>query len=184
MVALGFVPNISRGGAASLAPNNYILDAQPKISDSEARPLNGAEIRGQIEMHHLSFTYPTTRSGAGSELSTAAASNGSDGAANAPVLRDINLKIPAGSTLAIVGPTGSGKSTLAILIARLWEAPEGSLLIDGRPIRQWPIAALRGSIGFVPQDPFLFSETLGENIALGEETMVPEGFRCRCNRQH
>jgi ATP-binding cassette subfamily B multidrug efflux pump len=105
---------------------------------------------------------------------TPAAANAPDGAANQPVLRDINLKIPAGATLAIVGPTGSGKSTLAILIARLWEAPQGSLLIDGRSIREWPIAKLRGAIGFVPQDPFLFSETLAENIALGEDKVVPE----------
>jgi ATP-binding cassette, subfamily B, multidrug efflux pump len=173
MVALGFVTNIFQRGAASMGRINYILDAQPKISDSEARPLNGAEIRGQIEMRNLSFTYPTPRNSAGVEAPTPA-SNSQAGAANAPVLRDINLKIPAGSTLAIVGPTGSGKSTLAILIARLWEAPEGALLIDGRPIRQWPIGTLRGAIGFVPQDPFLFSETLAENIALGEDTVVPE----------
>jgi ATP-binding cassette, subfamily B, multidrug efflux pump len=172
MVALGFVTNIFQRGAASMGRINYILDAQPKISDAEARPLEGAVIRGAIEMRHLSFTYPTPRNAVGAEAQTA--SNGQDGAPNAPVLRDITLKIPAGSTLAIVGPTGSGKSTLAILIARLWEAPEGSLIIDGRPIREWPIASLRGAIGFVPQDPFLFSETLGENIALGEETMVPE----------
>ncbi len=173
MVALGFVTNIFQRGAASMGRINYILEMQPKISDSEARAADGSEIRGEIEMRHLSFTYPTPRNAVAADAPKAA-SNGQEGEANAPVLRDINLKIPAGSTLAIVGPTGSGKSTLAILIARLWEAPEGSLLIDGRPIRQWPIATLRGSIGFVPQDPFLFSETLAENIALGEEIVVPE----------
>ncbi len=173
MVALGFVTNIFQRGSASMGRINYILQAQPKISDAEACPLAGAEIHGQVEMRHLSFTYPTPRSAVAAET-PAANSNGQDGAPNAPVLRDINLKIPAGSTLAIVGPTGSGKSTLAILIARLWEAPQGSLLVDGRSIREWPIATLRGSIGFVPQDPFLFSETLGANIALGEDTVVPE----------
>jgi ATP-binding cassette subfamily B protein len=61
-----------------------------------------------------------------------------------------------------------------MLIARLWEAPANTLMIDGRPIREWPLAKLRGAIGFVPQDPFLFSETLAENIALGEDVMVPE----------
>jgi ATP-binding cassette subfamily B multidrug efflux pump len=169
MVALGFVTNIFQRGSASMGRINYILEAQPKISDAGARPIPGEEIRGGVEMRHLSFTYPTPRSAVSADATSA-----QDGAPNAPVLRDINLKIPPGSTLAIVGPTGSGKSTLAILIARLWEAPEGSLLIDGRSIREWPIATLRGSIGFVPQDPFLFSETLAENIALGEDKVVPE----------
>ncbi|MGH9772220.1 MAG: ABC transporter ATP-binding protein, partial [Candidatus Acidiferrales bacterium] len=84
-----------------------------------------------------------------------------------PVLHDVNLHIPAGSTLAIIGPTGSGKSTLAALIARLWEAPPGTLLIDGRSIREYPLEELRRSIGYVPQDTFLFSETLRETIAFG-----------------
>jgi ATP-binding cassette, subfamily B, multidrug efflux pump len=99
----------------------------------------------------LTFTYRTTSPGSGS----------------GPVLHDINLHIPAGSTLAIVGPTGSGKSTLAALIARLWEAPDGTLLLDGRSIREYPLASLRKAIGYVPQDTFLFSETLRENIAFG-----------------
>jgi ATP-binding cassette subfamily B protein len=94
--------------------------------------------------------------------------NSAEAAHQAPaVLRDINLRIPAGSSLAIVGPTGSGKSTLAALVARLWEAPEGSLLVDGHAIREWPLETLRRSIGYVPQDTYLFSETIGENIAFG-----------------
>jgi ATP-binding cassette subfamily B protein len=98
------------------------------------------------------------------------ASNGSgeaNGSGSDGVLRDINLKIPAGSTLAIVGPTGSGKTTLAALVARLWEAPEGAVLVDGRSIREWPLDTLRRAIGYVPQDTYLFSETVGENIAFG-----------------
>jgi len=83
------------------------------------------------------------------------------------VLRDINLNIPAGSTLAIVGPTGSGKTTLAALVARLWEAPEGSVLLDGKPLRAWPLSTLRRAIGFVPQDTYLFGETVGGNIGFG-----------------
>jgi ATP-binding cassette subfamily B protein len=90
-------------------------------------------------------------------------------AVNKPVLQDISLHVPAGSILAIVGPTGSGKSTLAALIARLWDAPPGTLLIDGRPIREWPLETLRRAVGYVPQDTFLFSETLRENIAFGVE---------------
>ena len=84
-----------------------------------------------------------------------------------PVLQGISLKIPAGSSLAIVGPTGSGKSTLVNLIPRLYEALEGSLLIDGRPVRDYPLAVLRRNIGMVPQETFLFSETIRENLAFG-----------------
>ena len=84
-----------------------------------------------------------------------------------PVLRDIALKIPAGSSLAIVGPTGCGKSTLANLIPRIYDAPEGTLFIDGRPIREYPLAVLRRNIGMVPQETFLFSETIRENLAFG-----------------
>ena len=164
MVALGFVTNIFQRGAASMGRLNYILDAEPSINDSAARAHARERetlMRGEIEFRHLDFTYPTGREVApGKE-------NGKP--AGTPVLHDISLRVPAGSTLAIVGPTGSGKSTLAALVARLWEAPPGTLLIDGRPIREWPLAALRRSIGFVPQDTYLFSEPLRENIAFGVE---------------
>ena len=83
------------------------------------------------------------------------------------MLHDISLHIPAGSSLAIVGPTGSGKSTLVNLITRLYEAPDDSLLIDGRPIYEYPLAVLRRNIGAVPQETFLFSETIRENLAFG-----------------
>jgi ATP-binding cassette subfamily B protein len=156
MIALGFVTNIFQRGAASMNRLNYILEARPAIDDAQAGPPAG--IRGDIEFRHLSFTYPTVRNG------DAAADSQETGT---PVLQDISFRVPAGSTLAIVGPTGCGKSTLAALIARLWEAPPGTLLIDGRSIREWPLAVLRQAIGFVPQDTFLFSETVRENIALG-----------------
>jgi ATP-binding cassette subfamily B protein len=87
---------------------------------------------------------------------------------------DISLHVPAGSILAIVGPTGSGKSTLASLIARLWEAPSGTLFVDGRPIREWPLETLRRAVGYVPQDTFLFSETLRENVAFGVDSATDE----------
>jgi ATP-binding cassette subfamily B protein len=148
---------------------NYILDAKPSIDDS-AVPVAITErkptIRGEIEFRHLDFTYPTSRDAA------PGTKNGKP--TGTPVLHDINLRIPAGSTLAIVGPTGSGKSTLAALVARLWEAPRGSLLIDGRPIQEWPLAGLRRAIGFVPQDTYLFSEPLRENIAFGAEECPDE----------
>ncbi len=162
MIALGFVTNIFQRGAASMGRLSYILDATPSIHDeASAGPSRtlGASIAGEIEFRHLNFTYPTTRGGAG------ALTNGNSG--GTPVLHDINLCVPAGSTLAIVGPTGSGKSTLASLVARLWEAPEGTLLMDGRSIRDWPLAELRQAIGFVPQDTYLFSETIRENISFG-----------------
>jgi ATP-binding cassette subfamily B protein len=162
MIALGWVTNIFQRGAASMGRMNYILTAEPAINDSQARP-DGRQPRGEIECRNLTFVYPAAGNGH--------APQGADGSGSAgqAVLHDINLHVPAGSTLAIVGPTGSGKSTLAALIARLWEAPPGTLFLDGRPIQQWPLAELRSSIGFVPQDTFLFSETVRENIAFGVE---------------
>jgi len=162
MIALGWVTNIFQRGAASMGRLNYILRAQPQIDDRHAAVAPNAPIAGEVEFRNLTFTFPTNISGNG-----AAPANQTNGHGASPVLRDINLKIPAGSTLAIVGPTGSGKTTLAALVARLWEAPEGEVLIDGRPIREWPLDTLRRSIGYVPQDTYLFGETVGGNIAFG-----------------
>ncbi len=163
MIALGWVTNIFQRGAASMGRLNYILTAEPQIDDRDAKIPKGTPIAGEIEFRNLTFTYPTAISGNGN-----GGSNG-HGAESRPVLRNINLKIPPGTTLAIVGPTGSGKTTLAALVTRLWEAPEGQILIDGRPIREWPLETLRRAIGYVPQDTYLFSETVGENIAFGLE---------------
>ena len=175
IIALGWVTNIFQRGAASMGRLLYILRAEPNINDAVAptpsadgngQPHSGVApaptvardaIRGEIEFRHLTFAYPT--------------------APNEVVLRDINLHVPAGSTLAIVGPTGSGKSTLAALIARLWEAPAGTLFIDGRSIRDYPLDTLRHSIGYVPQDTFLFSETIRENIAFGVPDAREENIR-------
>jgi len=167
MIALGFVTNIFQRGGASMGRLNYILDSEPKISDAAVRDKTG-EIRGEIEFRNLTFTYPTVRSDADGTKS-----NG-NAAINKPVLQDISLRVPAGSILAIVGPTGSGKSTLASLIARLWEAPPGTLFVDGRPIREWPLETLRRAVGYVPQDTFLFSETLRENVAFGVDSATDE----------
>jgi ATP-binding cassette subfamily B protein len=163
MIALGWVTNIFQRGAASMGRLNYILQAEPRINDREAHdpPLRDGGIRGEIEFRNLTFAFPTPRNGNGAK------SDGQPASQDEPVLKEINLRVPAGSTLAVVGPTGCGKSTLAALVARLYEAPAGTLLVDGRPIQQWPLATLRRSIGFVPQDTFLFSETVRENIALG-----------------
>jgi ATP-binding cassette subfamily B multidrug efflux pump len=169
MIALGFVTNIFQRGGASMGRLNYILDSEPKISDANAVPEPGRQIRGEIEFRNLSFTYPTVRSDTDGTKST----NGTAGV-NKPVLENISLCVPAGSILAIVGPTGSGKSTLASLIARLWEAPPGTIYVDGRPIREWPLETLRRAVGYVPQDTFLFSETIRENIAFGVESATDE----------
>src|SRR5215471_2635986 len=136
VIALGWVINIFQRGMASMGRIYEVLAAQPEITDAAvAADLTGAvEIAGNIEFRNLSFAY-----------------NG------APVLRDINLRIPAGSSLAIVGPTGSGKTTLVSLIPRIYDAEPGSVLIDDRPIREYSLASLRRNIGFVPQETFLFS---------------------------
>jgi ATP-binding cassette subfamily B multidrug efflux pump len=171
MIALGWVTNIFQRGAASMGRLNYILDAQPQIDDRSATVPAEQKVEGEVEFRNLTFAYPTNMAGG--------SANGGNG--NRPatdgVLREISLKIPAGSTLAIVGPTGSGKTTLAALIARLWEAPDGAVLIDGRSIREWPLDTLRRSIGYVPQDTYLFSETVGENIAFGRPKFDLERVR-------
>jgi ATP-binding cassette subfamily B protein len=147
IIALGWVINIFQRGTASMGRINEILAAKPEITDAQASPaLRQREIEGEIELRDLNFSY-----------------NG------VPVLRDINLHISAGSSLAIVGPTGSGKTTLVNLIPRIYDAEVGSLLLDGRPIREYPLEMLRHNIGFVPQETFLFSDTVRGNIAFGVE---------------
>jgi ATP-binding cassette subfamily B multidrug efflux pump len=149
VIALGWVINIFQRGTASMRRINEILVEKPEIDDSEEVKTAGArsaQIKGEIEFRGLNFAY-----------------NG------VPVLHDINLRIPAGSSLAIVGPTGSGKTTLVSLIPRIYDADPGTVWIDGRPLREYPLESLRRQIGFVPQETFLFSETVRENIAFGKE---------------
>jgi ATP-binding cassette subfamily B protein len=156
IIALGWVINIFQRGTASMGRINEILVAQPEITDAEVAPdlAQSKTVRGEIEFRHLDFSY-----------------NG------VPVLKDINLKIPAGSSLAIVGPTGSGKTTLVSLLPRIFTRAAGSLLLDGRPIREYPLETLRRNIGFVPQETFLFSDTVRENIAFGVESATDEQVR-------
>jgi len=150
IIAVGWVINIFQRGTASVKRIDELLKAEPAIDDRSAIAgfASDFKLNGDVEFRHLNFSY-------------------GDGPDATPVLRDISLHIPAGSSLAIVGPTGSGKSTLANLITRLYEAPEGSLVIDGRPVREYPLAVLRRNIGMVPQETFLFSETIRENLAFG-----------------
>jgi ATP-binding cassette subfamily B multidrug efflux pump len=156
IIALGWVINIFQRGTASMGRINEILVAQPEITDAAVAPdlKQTQTLRGEIEFRHLDFSYDSL-----------------------PVLKDINLVIPAGSSLAIVGPTGSGKTTLVSLLPRIYDAQPGSLLIDGRPIREYPLETLRRNIGFVPQETFLFSDSVRENIAFGVETASDEQVR-------
>ncbi len=154
VIALGWVINIFQRGTASLARIDEIMQEKPEVIDVAADGAAAATVRGEIEFRNLNFAYNGT-----------------------PVLRDVNLQIPAGSSLAIVGPTGSGKSTLVSLIPRIYDAPAGSVLLDGRPITDFHLDTLRRSIGFVPQETFLFSDTVQENIAFGTEQSDLEQVR-------
>ena len=162
IIALGWVINIFQRGTASLGRIANIMAEKPEVTDA-AVPATGApqEVRGEIEFRNLSFHYGDTLQAA---ERGAGRSHGDES-----VLRNVNLKVPAGTSLAIVGPTGSGKSTLVSLIPRIYDAAPGSILIDGRPIREFPLEVLRRNIGFVPQETFLFSDTIRENIAFGAE---------------
>jgi ATP-binding cassette subfamily B protein len=177
VIALGWVINIFQRGTASMGRINQILTEQPEIADevevgsSDHRVIGPSQITrssitrspddpitrshdlvGEVEFRNLNFAY-----------------NG------VPVLNGINLRIPAGSSLAIVGPTGSGKTTLVNLIPRIYDAAPGAVLIDGKPIREFPLDTLRRKIGFVPQETFLFSDTIRENIAFGKhDAHLPE----------
>ncbi len=162
VIALGWVINIIQRGTASMARIQEIFNAQPEIADEpptaaahDGQP--GREqlpIQGEIEFRGLNFSYGST-----------------------PVLKDITLRVPAGSSLAIVGPTGAGKSTLVSLVPRIYDAAPGTVLIDGRPIREYPLAWLRRNIGFVPQETFLFSDSIRENIAFGADSATDDDVR-------
>jgi ATP-binding cassette, subfamily B, multidrug efflux pump len=147
MIALGYVVNLYQRGTASLKRLNAILRVEPAITDepdvSEQPP-----IKGKIEFRNLTFRYYPN---------------------DEPVLKNLNFTIPEGHTVAFVGRTGSGKSTIANLIPRLIEAPDDTLLIDDIPVKQYPLAQLRASIGYVPQETFLFSDSVKGNIAFGVE---------------
>jgi ATP-binding cassette subfamily B protein len=164
VIALGWVINIFQRGTASMGRIQEVLSARPEVTDdaiaAELRDLTA--VRGDLEFRNLSFSY--------------------DGV---PVLKDINLTIPAGTSLAIVGPTGSGKTTLVNLLPRIFDVSRGDpqanisgeVVLDGRPLRSYPLATLRRNIGFVPQETFLFSTTVGENIALGVEDASANAVR-------
>jgi len=177
VIALGWVINIFQRGTASMERIDEILRQKPTIADDAAviTVPSGSEIRGEIEFCNLSFAYDHQSKLRESKLGHVALSSVVE--AGATVLHNLNLKIPAGTSLAIVGPTGSGKSTLVSLIPRIADAASGSVLIDGHPIREYSLETLRRQIGFVPQETFLFSATIRENIAFGVENASEEQVR-------
>lgn len=148
LIALGYVVNLYQRGTASLKRMNAIFAIKPDIFDSRT-VIEQPPVAGRIEFRHLTFRYNPNEE---------------------PVLHDINLTIERGQTVAFVGRTGSGKSTLVNLIPRLIEAAPDTVFIDGVSVRDYPLGQLRSSIGYVPQETFLFSDTLAENIAFGVES--------------
>lgn len=152
MIAFGWVTNLLQRGMASWNRMLEVMDEVPSIDDSTvAHPgVRPEDLTGAIELRHLTFGY--------------------DGR---PVLHDVSLTIAAGTTVAIVGPTGSGKSTLLALIARLFDPPPNTVFLDGYDVRTLPLATVRGALGMVPQEPFLFSDTIANNVRFGrpEATM-------------
>jgi ATP-binding cassette subfamily B protein len=184
IIALGWVINIFQRGTASMGRIHTIMSEQPEVTDLSApagssvgaSPFSppvgervGTDIRGDVEFRNLHFRY-------GHTLQAAEKINGRSHG-DEDVLKNVNLRVPAGTSLAIVGPTGSGKSTLVSLIARIYDAEPGAVLIDGRPIREFPLALLRRNIGFVPQETFLFSDSIRENIAFGAEHATIDDVR-------
>ena len=149
VIAFGWITNMLQRGMASWKRMLPILDTVPEITDTAqtTHPEQVERIQGRLEFRHLTFAY-----------------GDGDGS---PVLRDVSLRIDPGQTVALVGATGSGKSTLLNLIPRLHDPPPGTVFIDDVDVRELPLSSLRGAIGFVPQEPFLFSDTIAENIAFG-----------------
>lgn len=147
MIALGWVVNLFQRGAASMRRINAILDTAPAITDAHAHADTPVPL-GEIEFRNVSFRFPGTAR---------------------DVLRNLSFRVAAGQTVGIVGATGAGKSALVSLIPRIHEASAGEILLDGRPIREIPLATLRAAVGMVPQDAFLFSETIRENLSIGLE---------------
>lgn len=146
MMAIGQMINIFQRGSASMARLNVIFNTKPEILNDERTNPSIQEIKGDIKIENLSFRYPNTE---------------------AYVLKNINLHVPVGGTLAIIGKTGSGKTTLVNLLARLYNNEEGKLSVDGHELETIPLEVLRQNIGYVPQDNFLFSTTIRDNIAFG-----------------
>ncbi|MEN8150657.1 MAG: ABC transporter ATP-binding protein [Planctomycetota bacterium] len=159
MIAIGWVIAMLHRGAAAMKRIDEILDTDPGIGEPE-EPVEAGAIRGEIEFCDLTFAY-----------------DGGDA-----VLSDLNLRVPAGSSLAVVGATGSGKSTLVELLLRTYAAPEGTVLLDGVPVERFALGDLRGAIGYVPQETFLFSDTVAANIGYGVDRATEEAVLAAATR--
>ena len=153
MIACGDCVNLFSQAVAAFKRIALIFGEKPDIVDKSTAEMRGMELKGEIAMKNLTFTYP-------------------DG--ELPVLQHLDLQISAGETLAILGRTGSGKSSLADLLLRVYDCERGMLLLDGRPIEDYPLPVLHRDIAYVPQENFLFSDTLEENIAFGLEERLEE----------
>lgn len=152
MIAFGWIINLVQRAAPSMQRLMNIINTKPDISNNKNtdEKISGKDIEGGIEFNNVSFKYPLS---------------------NGYALKNINLKIRKGSTLGIIGHTGSGKSTLINLIPRIWDVTEGSIFIDGNEIKKIPLNILRESIGIVPQESFLFSDTIEKNIAYSDNVI-------------
>jgi len=149
MIAFGWVFNIIQRAAASMGRLNKIFDIEPEIKDGPETDHSIKELRGHITLNNVSFSYNKK---------------------SETVLKNISIDIPAGKSIGIIGYTGAGKTTLVSLIPRLYDIEEGEILIDGHPVRKIPLEILRSHIGYVPQETFLFSESIRENIAFGNDS--------------
>ncbi len=159
MIACGDCINMFSQASAAFQRISCIFREEPDIVDREGIPEGeDVKIRGELTLKDLTFTYP-------------------DG--EEPVLQSVNLHVKAGEMLGILGRTGSGKSSLADLLLRVYDCQEGSLLVDGRPITEFPLAVLHRDMAYVPQDNFLFSDTLEENIAFGLEERISQNPELR-----
>jgi ATP-binding cassette subfamily B protein len=161
MRAIGFIVNLYQRGTASLKRIEKVMTELPAIRDGDDTDVAPPAVEGGIRVRDLTFRY--------------------DGA-DRPALEDIHMDVPAGSTVALVGPVGSGKSTLLELIVRLYEPPEGAVEVDDRCVRRWPVTALRRAIGYVPQETFLFADTVEANVTLGVDDVARDAVRAALDR--
>jgi ATP-binding cassette subfamily B multidrug efflux pump len=154
IMALGWMITIYQRGRAALVRLGEILDTVPTIRN-RPDPVIASGLRGEITFEGVEFGYASPGNGH-------------------PILREIDLRVPAGSSLGVIGRTGSGKSTLAMLVPRLFDVTAGRVTVDGIDVRDWELQRLRSGIGFVPQDPFLFSQSIGQNIEFARPDVTQE----------
>lgn len=153
VTAIGWIASLTQQAAASQKRINEFLQTEPSIRDDERWTMNDGQLQGHIQFQHVSFTYPDT---------------------GIKALEDVSFELLPGQKMAIIGRTGSGKTTLADLLVRMYDVSEGRILMDGKDIREHDLALLRQRIGYVPQDVFLFSDTVFGNIAFGKEGVTRE----------